>query len=113
MSLEPERLNFTAVKGATFRKVLTLSEDNEPLDLDGYSATMTVRTGRPAVVALTLTTLNDGIVIDPVESTITIYISDEATAALAWTLGSYNLFLTSPSGDSDALLYGNFSVKVV
>lgn len=114
MSVRPERYNFSVWKGTTFRKQLVFhegDEDSPPRDLTGYTASMPIREQRLGGTLLaTLNTENGGIVLGGEDGTIDLYMSDEQTQAATWELGSYSLLLTF-SGDTDSLIYGNFSIK--
>jgi len=72
---------------------------------------MTIKDQATGLVAKTLTTENGGIVLGGSTGIIMIFISDGDTTIATWQLGNYSLFLSRPNGDTDPLLYGNFSVK--
>jgi len=112
MSLIPDKKTWTIWRGGTFRKVLTLKVgdiNSAPRPLTGYTARMRVRDA-DGVTLQTLTTENGGITLGGALGTITIYISDEATALITWSGAMYELFLITPSGDADPLLYGPLRV---
>lgn len=111
MTISPDRYNFSVWKGSTFRRILTFhtsDEASDPRDLTGYTASMPIKSN--GVIVKTLST-GSGITLGGTAGTITLFISDEDTAAATWNVGSYSLFLTGPSGDTDTLLFGNFSIK--
>lgn len=98
-------------RGATFRKVLTFhttDEESSPRDLTGFTARMPIKLNGSVLVELTT---GDGITLGGALGTITLFISDEDTTIAAWKAGSYGLFLTSPGGDTDQLLFGTFTIK--
>jgi hypothetical protein len=113
MTLLPDRHNFTVWRGGTFRTRLTLYTDAgiTPRDLTGYTARLVCENPDTDEILLNLTTGNGGIEIDGLLGTIDLYISDEATQAITWNVGQYELKITSPSGDTDPLLYGSIVVK--
>lgn len=111
MSIQPDRHNFSVWRGATFRKVLTFhttDEESSPRDLTGFTARMPIKLNGSVLVELTT---GDGITLGGALGTITLFISDEDTTIAAWKAGSYGLFLTSPGGDTDQLLFGTFTIK--
>lgn len=112
MSLTPAKLNFRIWKGATFKKRLTFYADEDgdvPRDLTGWSAELIIRPKADASPLLSLTT-GDGIELDD-DGNIDLYISDDDTVDITWEQGVYDLTLTDPSGDTDALVYGLFTVQ--
>lgn len=113
MSLQPGRHNLSVYKGATFRKMLTLhiGDKNSPVrDLTGFTARMPIL-AEDDTLLMNLTSENGGIVLGGTAGTIMLYMSDEATEAATWDLGEYRLFLTDSFGDTNLLLYGNFTIK--
>jgi len=115
MSLLPGKNNFTAWKGGTWRKVLTLytgSTITTPVrDLTGYSGQMLITDFDTGAVLKTLTDGNGGVTLGGVSGTITLYISDEDTATETWDNGKYLLTITSPGGDTDPILYGAINIR--
>lgn len=116
--LFPEKHKFKVWRGATFRHIIDLYSDEEgtiPRDLTGYSALLEIRkdanTGEPL---FTLSTENGGIEIDGPQGVITLFIDAADTQAFTWNTGVYDLTITGPlNGDTDALLYGSFTVSGV
>lgn len=69
-------------------------EYNAPVPLTGYTAKMQLRSKiTDETVIIELTTENGGIVIDPVNYTISLYISATDTAALSFTSAVYSMEL--------------------
>jgi len=89
----PGKTNLKIYKGATFRHVFIWKDGDEvPLNITGYTARMQVRKKIDDVATLLeLTTENGGITITPLEGKIALYVSAEATAALTWVDGVYDL----------------------
>ena len=88
-------------------------EYNAPIDLTGYTARMQIRAKLEDAVALfELTTedLNNGIVINNTNKTISLNISATNTAAFTWLTGVYSLELISGTTVS-TLITGNVTVK--
>lgn len=110
MSISPGRHNFTIWQGATFHyslEVLTAGKLWE--DLEEYTALMEIRAEPKASVPLfTLSTENGRIVMD--KGIITLIITAEDTTAITWEAGVYDLLVTAPGGDTDALLFGGVRV---
>lgn len=75
-----------------------------PVDLTGYTASLTVR-GNDGTTLLTLTPTLGG-----TAGTIEATMSAASTSALTWTDGDYQLLLTG-GGDTTALLHGDFEVR--
>lgn len=109
MALKPARKNFSIWKGGTWRKVLTLhtgDSTSSPLrNLTGCTARMAIKDVDDNTL-LSLTTENGGITLGGAAGTITLYVSDEASALLTWASGRYVLYITEPDGDSDPYLHG-------
>ena len=107
------KLKITIDQGATFRKRMTWTTGDPPLpvDLTGCTARMQIRDEiADADPLITLTTENNGIVLDDVLGTIDLYISDTDTAAIEWTTGVYDLEIILANGDVRRLLYGPVTV---
>lgn len=113
--------NITAEQGATFSKVLTLSDSNENLiNLNGYTARMHVRASYAATVALAeLTTENGGITLGGVAGTITLLISAATMAGISVVdtpgtpptrVAVYDLEIIDGSGVVTRLLQGKFTI---
>lgn len=118
MSLEPARHNWKIWRGATFHKKVTILEGgigSDPRDLTGYTALLEIKDVPDGTVLLTLSTANSGIVLGGALGTVEIIISDTATATLTWKSGIYDLMITDAGGsdETDAILFGNFTVTGV
>jgi hypothetical protein len=85
-------------------------EFNAPVDLAGVTARMQIREklDSPEVI-INLTTENGGIVIDNVDKTIALFISDTDTAAMTFTSAVYSLELVK-AGDVIPFINGNVSL---
>jgi hypothetical protein len=107
MSLEPAKQTFKVWRGTTFRQAFELWQDDaqtDPYDLDGYSATLTIREKLAG-------TIYHEAEADIEDNLITIVISHTDTAEFEWSQAVYELTLTLPNGDVDILFYGIFQVK--
>ena len=80
------------------------------MDLTGYTARLAVKDKIGGTVLLSLTTENNGIVIDNAKKTITLTVEATATDDFTWTRGVYDLELISPAGVVTALITGRVSV---
>lgn len=101
-------------QGATFNQRLVYKDSNGlVVDLTGHIARMQIRANLLApTVLLELTTENGGIVLGGNTGTIDLLISAEATAALTWTKGVYDLEVKRVSdGFVARLLEGAFAVS--
>ena len=118
MTLQPDRVDWTLWKGATFNTTLFLYTDDAgtvPWDLTGYTALMQLKdkAGDTAIL-LSLTTENDGIIIDPDAGSIQLKIEADVTAQITWKRAVYDLTISAPSGgDTDPLIFGTFKVQGV
>lgn len=81
-----------------------------PKDLTGYTARMTVRNRVGGTALVTLTTANNGIVIDLTDKFIELVITATDSAGYSWTKGVYDLELVSLSGEVTSLLHGNVTL---
>lgn len=111
---KPAKHNITIYQGATLRDVTTWKSGNPatPVDLTGCTARMQVREKVESVSPLlSLTTENGGIALGGVAGTVTINISAEATAALTWKSGVYDLEIEFADGFVRRLLQGSVSVS--
>ena len=102
------------IQGATLRDVTTWKAGTPavPVDLTGCTARMQVRLKvDDETVLVELTTANGGITLGGTAGTVTIYMSDEATAAINWKSGVYDLEIEFGNGDVRRLMYGGVSVS--
>ena len=84
---------------------------NTPMDLTGYTARLAVKDKIGGTVLLSLTTENNGIVIDNAKKTITLTVEATATDDFTWTRGVYDLEMVSPTGVVTALISGRVSIS--
>ncbi len=82
-----------------------------PVGMAGYTARMSVKDKVGGTELLSLTTENDGIVIDDTNKKIYMLISATDTAALTWVKGVYDLEMVSGDGVVTALLTGKITVS--
>lgn len=110
-------------QGATFRMNMTYGRRDGtldlngdpvviPYDLTGCTARLQIRQRRGALVLISATTTNGGIVFDadPTSGKMVITFSDEATDALTMSRARYDLELEYPSGDVVRILQGKVSI---
>lgn len=97
--IDDDNVSFNDVNAAGFHAYTSggYLQYNAPLDLTGFTARMHMVDSNGNVLVV-LTTENGGITIDQATRTITLYLDDEATAAIAWRKAYYDLELISPSG---------------
>lgn len=111
MTFEPDRYDFVIRKGTTFYHTITFYTDasrTQPFNLSGYTASLVIED--KGVVLKTLDT-SSGIVLGDVLGTIDLLIPLSDVNALTWKRGQYQLTITGPSGPTDPLLWGVFTVK--
>jgi hypothetical protein len=82
-----------------------------PADLAGFTARMSIKDRVGGTELVSLTTENDGIVIDAAAYTITLNIAAVATAALSAGARVYDLEMVSPDGVVTPLMYGAATVS--
>jgi hypothetical protein len=111
--VNPARYTFKVWRGATFRKVLELLDENDqPKDLTGYTGIMSVRQSINANVdLLTLTNGNGGITFGGTDGTIELFIDDSVTDTLTFPTAYFDLKITAPSTDTDIILFGSVTVQ--
>lgn len=105
-------LHITIEQGATFDPVMTWKDENgTPIDLTGYTARMHIREDiDDATYIRESTTANGEIVLGGIAGTITFAISAEATAALTFDTGVYDLELVN-GNDVTRLLRGDVTLS--
>lgn len=109
MTVLPDKRSFTIWRGATFRHefVLHQGDENSPVvNLTGCSAVVRAK-NHPGGTVLEEYPL----VVDGTAGKVTLTITDEDTAVLPWRNAFYTLFVTFPSGDTNAYLYGSLTVR--
>jgi hypothetical protein len=115
MSALPAKQNFTAWRGGTWRKQITLytgADTTSPVrTLGGCRASLKIENPTTRETLKLLTTENGGIDLDISQGTINLLIRSDDTAALSWAVGVYQLLLTNSAGDIEPLLYGQFIVR--
>lgn len=82
-----------------------------PVDMTGYTATMTIKDRVGGTVLLTLSSPSSGIVIDNNAKTITITMTSVQTEAFTWKSAVYDLDLVSPSAIETVLYIGKLNFE--
>ena len=116
LGADPAEINLNVVRGATFRKKITVKEGETeetaiPVDYTGAIAEMQIRNiDDPTELYHTMSTATGGITLSAVGE-ITFFISKEDSTAFPWTLGEYeSLEITYANGDRDGFSRGVVSV---
>ncbi len=80
-------------QGATWRRVLTLSDADGPIDLTGYSARLQIRESVESPTPLYALTSDPGggITLGPGTGQMTLKVAAAVSAAWSWRHGLYNL----------------------
>ena len=109
----PGTLNLTLYQGATFQRVLKLTDANGPVNLTGATVRMQVRqTVGAGAVLLALTEANGrALITNTVEGEITLKMFATDTAALTFASGVYDLEIEYADGTVDRLLEGKLRVS--
>jgi len=106
----PGKYNFICPQGSTFSKQLTWTIEEEPVNLETYTARMQVREKYSSKIAIVdINTENGGITLGGDEGTILLYISDEATQQIIAKNYVYDLEMVSAS-EVIRLIEGKFIV---
>jgi hypothetical protein len=106
----PGKYNFICPQGSTFSKQLTWTIQDEPVNLETYTARMQVREKYSSkFVIVDINTENGGITLGGDEGTILLYISDEATQQIVAKNYVYDLEMVS-SSEVIRLIEGKFIV---
>jgi hypothetical protein len=110
--ITPAQHNFIIYQGSTLRKPFVWQANNVPVDITGYTGRCQFRpTLDSDIVALNLTTLNGGVLIDGPTGTITLYASDAQTAALTLDKYVYDLEIVDTVGDVSRLVFGTVTLS--
>lgn len=114
MSLLPTKYTLSAWSGATFRKTITwLGNGGVPVNLTGYTGTMTIAASPGATPFYTLSTTGPGITLGGSQGTIQLYIPASSTSTLQSGVYQLSVVDATGSGDTFALLWGQFAVRSV
>ena len=117
LGADPAEINLNVVRGATFRKKITVKQGETeetavPVDYTGAIAEMQIRNiDDPTELYHTMSTATGGIVLGDATGEITFFISKEDSTAFPWSLGEYeSLEITYSNGDRDGFSRGLVSV---
>jgi Na+/serine symporter len=108
--MTPGLVNFVCPQGSTFRRTLTYSLDEIPVDLTGYSSRLQVREAYYSENPIISLVSGSGITISGSAGTIDILISASVTSELPTGIHVYDLEIVSPSDIVDRLIEGTFNV---
>lgn len=110
--IDSNTIELNAVNAADFKAYTSggYLQYNTPVDMTGYSARMAIKDKIGGTVLLSLTTVNNRIVLDNAAKTIRLLIAATDTAAITWTKGVYDLEMVSAAGEVASLMSGSVSV---
>jgi hypothetical protein len=108
--MTPGLVNFVCPQGSTFRRTLTYSLDNVPIDLSGYSSRLQVRQAYYSEDPIISLVSGSGITVGGSAGTIDILISASVTSNFPTGTHVYDLEIVSPSNVVDRLIEGTFNV---
>lgn len=111
--VDPTTININKINAIPYKDYTSggVIEYNMPSDLTGYTGRMHVRNKlADELPLLELTTENGGIIINPTNYTITIYISAEATALLSFSSAVYSLELVNGT-EVTSFIRGSISLE--
>jgi hypothetical protein len=108
--MTPGLVNFVCPQGSTFRRTLTYTLDELPVDLTGYSSRLQVREAYYSEDPIVSLVSGSGIVVGGSAGTIDILISASVTSEFPTGTHVYDLEIVSPSNIVDRLIEGTFNV---
>lgn len=98
--MKPARVPLHIKQGATFSKVFTINvSPDTALDLTGWTARMKARERVGGTQVFSLTSAGGDIELGGEAGTVTVTISDEATAAYDFEYAVWDLELETPAGE--------------
>jgi Na+/serine symporter len=108
--MTPGLVNFVCPQGSTFRRTLTYSLDEVPVNLTGYSSRLQVREAYYSTDLVVSLVSGSGITMGGSAGTIDILISASVTSEFPTGTHVYDLEIVSPSNIVDRLIEGTFNV---
>jgi hypothetical protein len=108
--MTPGLVNFVCPQGSTFRRTLTYTLDDLPINLSGYSSRLQVREAYYSTDPVVSLVSGSGITLGGSAGTIDILISASATSQFPTGVHVYDLEIISPSNIVDRLIEGTFNV---
>jgi Na+/serine symporter len=108
--MTPGLVNFVCPQGSTFRRTLTYTLDEVPVNLAGYSSRLQVREAYYSTDPLVSLVSGSGITMGGSAGTIDILISASVTSQFPTGTHVYDLEIISPSNIVDRLIEGTFNV---
>lgn len=111
--IDVDNVELNEINATSFKPYLSggVLQYNTPVDMGGFTARMSIKDKIGGTELLSLTTANNGIIIDNTNKKITLSITATNTAALTWKKGVYDLELVSASGVVTALIAGSVTVS--
>ena len=108
--MTPGLVNFVCPQGSTFRRTLTYTLDEVPVNLTGYSSRLQVREAYYSTNPVVSLVSGSGITMGGSAGTIDILISASVTSQFPTGTHVYDLEIVSPSNIVDRLIEGTFNV---
>jgi len=108
--MTPGLVNFVCPQGSTFRRTLTYTLDEVPVNLTGYSSRLQVREAYYSTDPVVSLVSGSGITMGGSAGTINILISASVTSQFPTGTHVYDLEIISPSNIVDRLIEGTFNV---
>lgn len=112
--MTPGNWDFTIYQGATFRPVIRLKDgDGNPVDLTGATVRMQIRLSHASSAVLLALDEDNGraLITDPVQGTISLFVSADDTADLTFRSGVYDLEVEYVDGTVDRVLQGKVKLS--
>jgi Na+/serine symporter len=108
--MTPGLVNFVCPQGSTFRRTLTYTLDEVPVNLTGYSSRLQVREAYYSTDPVVSLVSGSGITMGGSAGTIDILIAASVTSGFPTGTHVYDLEIISPSNIVDRLVEGTFNV---
>jgi len=109
--MTPGQVNFLCPQGSTFRRTITYTIDDIPVDLSGYSSRLQVRQNYYSTdTILDIATSSSAITLGGSAGTVSILVDADTTAEFPPGTWLYDLEVESSGGVVDRLIEGNFVV---
>ena len=111
--MNPVKYKIVIYQGKTYEEPFRFQDaSGTVIDMTGWTGRMQIRTAADAATyEIELTTENGRIIIDEEAGKVTLYLTDDLTAALTPGSFVYDLELTTSTGRVYGPLYGGVSVK--
>lgn len=105
------RRDLTIEQGSGWRWVVSVTAGNAAADLTGFAVRLQMRERVTSPEPFVDLSRGSGITVDDLAGEITVYLSDDETAALAVARGVYDLEIEPAGGDTVRLFEGKVKIR--